>query len=114
MAKYPGSLLPELQAVEMKMRDPSVHASPYIQPTCFIARCPLAPVTASQLLELFELLFPFASLSLYCPTLHSFGAALLFSGLMQNPSSATKSCCTAVGPDRLPVFLVLSHVSHFI
>lgn len=28
MSKYPGSLLPELQALETKMRDPSVHTYP--------------------------------------------------------------------------------------
>lgn len=28
MSRYPGSLLPELQALETKMRDPSVHTYP--------------------------------------------------------------------------------------
>lgn len=56
VSKCPGSLLPELQALEMKMRDPSVHSYPYIQPTCFIAYCPLVPVT-----KLSSLSFPLAS-----------------------------------------------------
>jgi len=70
MSKYPGSLRPELHSLAMKTRDPSVHAYPYIQPTCFIAHCPLVPVTALQLEPPLSFTFP----SLQPSTLHSFRA----------------------------------------
>lgn len=73
MSKYPGSLMPELQALVMKMRDPSVHAYPYIQPMCFIAYHPLVPVTL-QLLEQLELPFSLTFPSLHPSTLHFFRA----------------------------------------
>lgn len=78
MSKYPGSLLPELQALETKMRDPCVHTSPYIQLMCFLAYHPLVPVKALQLLEELELPFPFAFSSR--PTSRFFGGSSLFSG----------------------------------
>lgn len=67
--------MPELQALVMKMSDPSVHACPYIQPAYFIAYRPLVPVRALQLLEQLELPFSFVFPSLRPPTLHSFRTA---------------------------------------
>lgn len=65
ISKYLGSLLPELQALELKMRDPSFHVYPYIQPMGFITYNPLVPVTALQLFEQLQLPFSFTFPSLH-------------------------------------------------
>lgn len=118
MSKYPGSFLPELQALGLKMRDPSFHAYPYIQPVCFVAYNPLVPVTALQLFEQLQLPFCFTF-----PSLHP----LPFTPLERAASSlACSKICPLVqkAPVQLrdsvrdlltiSVFLFFSHISQLI
>lgn len=51
MSKYPGSLLPELQALETKMRDPCVHTYPVRPANVFFSLSSTGPsqsITAAR------------------------------------------------------------------
>lgn len=75
MSKYPGNLMPELQALVVKMRDPLCSCLSIHPAKVFYSLSSTGPSQSIKLLEQLELPFSFTFPSLHPHTLHFFRAA---------------------------------------